>query len=56
MKLKTRMGGINVFGHKFLFFRYYQLKIQFLVSFEYPSQVSFSATGVVKYSKVQILP
>ena len=32
-------------------FRYYYVKIQFIVSFEYLS-LSFSATGVVKYSTV----
>ena len=42
------MGEIHVFSHNFLFLRYYHVKIQFIVSFEYTSQ--FSATVVVKYS------
>ena len=29
------MGGINVICQKFLFLRYYYVKIQFIVSFEY---------------------
>ena len=37
MKLTTRMGGIHIFFHNFLFFRYCYAKIQFIVSFEYPS-------------------
>ena len=37
MKLTTIMGGIHVLSRDFLFVRYYHVRIQFIVSFEYPS-------------------
>ena len=57
MKLATIMEGINAFCHKFLFFRIYHFKIQFIVSFKNPSHSLQLSTGVVKYPNVQnILP